>query len=95
MVVRLINVETVNSEGSSDRHLDTWFAGEGKNLRWTCWKNHNKSPQNPYKYNRVKFHYNHEDGRTIRKSYFCIHNVIEIDEMTFEGFDADKVDKYV
>jgi len=92
MVVRLINVDTINSESSSDRDLATWMATKGTNLRWTCWNNKMRSELNPYQYNRVNIHYTREDGKTVTTSYYCIHDVIRMDEMTFNNFDSTKLE---
>lgn len=91
MVVRLVNVDTDNTEKSSDRNLATWMIPEGKNLRWTCWKNYNRSKLNPYYFNRINVHYTNSDGKRITKSYYCIDSVKEIENMTFMDFDTTKI----
>lgn len=89
-IVRLINVDAVASDKSSNRCMDTWHSPKGTNLRWTTWNNDMISPLNPYRYNRVNVHYTDDKGKTITTSYYCISEVIEMDDMTFNGFD-DKI----
>jgi len=90
-VTRLLNIDSQNTNASSDRDLDTWKVPTGTNLRWTCWKNHNKSSLNPYDFNRVNVHYTSTKNFNVTKSYYCIHKVIEIDNMTFNDFDTNNI----
>lgn len=85
--VALINVDAVSSAKSSNRCLSSWHTPNGTNLRWTTWNNDMISPLNPYKYNRVNVHYTNELGKTITTSYYCISEVIEMEEMDFPNFD--------
>ena len=87
MVVRLINVDAVASEKSSNRLLDTWSQKIGTNLRVTYWNNDMTSPLNPYKYNRVNVHYTNHKDNTVTQSYYCIEEIIQMEKMTFDNFD--------
>lgn len=89
MILRLINIDAQNTEGSSERDLATCAFTKGSDLRWTCWKNQSVNSLNPYKYNRVNFHYTHEDGRNITQSYYCIESVILMEDMKFNDFDSN------
>lgn len=89
-VVRLVNVHAIASGKSSNRCMDTWHTPNGTNLRWTAWNNDMISPINSYRYNRINVHYTDENGKTVTKSYYCISEVIEMEEMTFNNFD-DKI----
>lgn len=87
MTFRLINVDAIDSERSSNRCLATWMSPKGKNLTWTYWRNDSISELNPYRYNRVNFHYTNESGKRITQSYYCISEVINMEEMTLNDFD--------
>ena len=88
MVFRLINVDAQASEKSSNRVLACWSLERGSNLRVTYWKNDMISTLNPYEYNRVNVHYTNDDMNTkITESYYCIEEIIKMEDMTFEDFD--------
>ena len=57
MVARLVNVDGVASEKSSNRVLDSWMQENGSNLRITYWRNDMISELNPHRYNRINVHY--------------------------------------
>jgi hypothetical protein len=46
---------------------------------------------NPYRYNRINVHFTDEKGKTVTNSYFCISEVIEMGDITFENFDDKKI----
>lgn len=91
MVVRLINVHAKSSEKSSNRVLDSWTQKNGTKLRITYWNNDMVSSLNPYRYNRVNVHYENHNKITLTKSYYCIDEIIRLDEMTFEDFNDNIV----
>jgi hypothetical protein len=86
-IVHLLNVDAIASDKSSNRCLASWHAPKGKNLRCTTWNNDMISPVNPYRYNRVNVHYTNENGQTVTTSYYCISEVIELDDISFDNFD--------
>lgn len=87
MVVRLLNVDAVPSTKSSNRVLDAWCQKNGTNMRITYWRNDMVNDTNPYQYNRVRIHYDNHKNHTIAESYYCIHEIIQIEDMELENFD--------
>ena len=88
MVFRLINVDAQASEKSSNRVLACWSLKSGSNMRVTYWKNDMISTLNPYKYNRVNVHYTNDHmNNKVTESYYCIEEIIKMEDMTFEDFD--------
>tara|TARA_R110000744_G_scaffold252683_1_gene368414 strand:+ start:277 stop:588 length:312 start_codon:yes stop_codon:yes gene_type:complete len=87
MVVRLVNVDGVDSIKQFNRVLDSWMQPNGTNLRVTHWQNDSINELNPHKYNRVNVHLTNQKGNTVTQSYYCIHDYIQLEEMTFRNFD--------
>lgn len=87
MTVRLINLDAQNSERSSNRNMSTWSVPHGKDLRWTCWRNDIRNELNPYYFNRVNIHYSTTDQKKITTSYYCIHEVFNVEEMDIDNFN--------
>lgn len=90
-VVRLINTDAHNSEHSSERDLSIWTCPSGTNFRLTNWRNCTPNKLNPYRYNRINVHYTDPNGKTITTSYYCIDEVILMDEMKFDKFDSSTI----
>jgi len=87
MVVRLVNVDGVASKKSSNRVLDCWMQDNGTNLRLKYWRNDMISDLNPHSYNRLNVYYANHKNNTVLQSYYCIHDCIQFNEMTFDNFD--------
>ena len=94
MTVRLINLDAQNSEvGGLERDLDCWCCREGQNLTYTVWNNAFRNEANPYKYNRVNIHYTNKERIRVTKSYYCISEVIVMQEMSFdEPFNSNIIE---
>jgi len=87
MVVRLVNLDGVDSLKQSNRVLECWMQENGTNLRITYWRNDCINELNPHKYNRVNVHLTNHKDNNVTQSYYCIHDYIELEEMTFKNFD--------
>ena len=90
-VVRLVNVDAQNSETASERDIDCWCSPQGKYLNVTYWRNQQVNEVNPYKYNRVRIHYTVPKYNRKTVSYFCISEIIYMEDMTMERFDTSYI----
>jgi len=79
----LVNTDGVDSEKQTNRRLDCWRNENAIDINITYWWNDQVTESNPHLYNRVGVHYT-VDGRRYRKYYFCIQNIIQHEELTFE-----------
>jgi hypothetical protein len=91
--VHLVNVDTQNTPTSRERDIDSWKCPEGTTrFRYTTWNNANRNEKNPYKYNRVNIHYTIEKYKTVTKSYYCIDEIIIMDDVSLSTFDSSVID---
>lgn len=80
MVVRLVNLDAIPSKRSSNRMLKAWTLQNGTNLRVTYWNNDMISSLYPYQSNRVNVYYDNHKNQRVTQSYYCIDQIIKMDE---------------
>lgn len=91
MVVRLVNIDGVDSKKSSNRVLESWMQDNGTNMRITYWKNDMRCDLNPHYYNRVNLHFTNHSNIRVTQSYYCIHDYIQLEDMTLNDFDESRL----
>ena len=81
--VLLVNIDGIDSAVQANRCIDSWTAEDALKPNMTYWKNDSVSILNPHKFNRVRFHHTLKGVRHT-KDYFCINEIIRIDDLTIE-----------